>query len=162
VGERTGCPPSCLPVLFQRHIWSSGKKPTPEEFPIREERRNALDWTNSLQKAVMISHRNVIANIIQLRAFNTPARKLYNNEPQISLGLLPFSHIYGLVVVTHASVYVGDEVVVMPKFELQSFLASIQNFKIQHIYLVGGRQRYMSKPRTNNCGASRYLQSSFR
>lgn len=46
------------------------------------------------------------------------------------------SHIYGLVVICHASVYRGDGVVVLPKFEFKSFLQAIQNYKINTLYLV--------------------------
>jgi len=46
------------------------------------------------------------------------------------------SHIYGLVVVCHLSLYRGDGVVVLPKFEMKSFLEAIQNQRIANLYLV--------------------------
>lgn len=52
------------------------------------------------------------------------------------MGLLPMSHIYGLVVVAHGHVYRGDGVIVLPKFEFATFLESIQRFKINSLYLV--------------------------
>ena len=52
------------------------------------------------------------------------------------LGLLPMSHIYGLVFVCHASLYRGDQVVVLPRFEFKSFLGVVQNFKINNLFLV--------------------------
>ncbi|KAF4448153.1 4-coumarate-- ligase-like 7, partial [Fusarium albosuccineum] len=51
-------------------------------------------------------------------------------------GFLPFSHIYGLVIASHTSTWRGDEVIVLPKFELRAFLASIQRFKIRQLLLV--------------------------
>jgi acyl-CoA synthetase (AMP-forming)/AMP-acid ligase II len=52
------------------------------------------------------------------------------------LGLLPMSHIYGLVVICHASIFRGDGVVVLPKFEFATCLKAIQDHKINTLYLV--------------------------
>lgn len=92
--------------------------------------------TSGLPKAVMISHRNVIANVMQYVAHESYGRKKFGVDLQSTLGLLPFSHIYGLVIIAHANVYRGDEVVVLPKFEMPTFLAAIQRFKLNYLYLV--------------------------
>ncbi len=86
----------------------------------------------------MISHQNVIANVIQIATFEKPIRdkRAENDKTDVALGLLPLSHIYGLVVITQASTYRGDGVIILPKFELQSFLNAIQTQKIQTLYLV--------------------------
>ena len=84
----------------------------------------------------MISHRNVIANAMQYRTYESVARKQQGVETQVELGLLPFSHIYGLVVIAHSGAWRGDEVVVLPKFDFQTFLAAIERFKIEHLLLV--------------------------
>lgn len=52
------------------------------------------------------------------------------------LGLLPMSHIYGLVVICHASVYRGDGVIVLPKFDFPTTLQAIQTYKINTLFLV--------------------------
>ncbi len=52
------------------------------------------------------------------------------------LGLLPMSHIYSLEFICHASVYRGDGVIVLPKFEFEPFLKAIQEHKINGLYLV--------------------------
>lgn len=84
----------------------------------------------------MISHQNVIANTMQYCIFEDVGRKKYGIDTQVELGLLPFSHIYGLVVVAHSATWRGDEVIVLPKFELTDFLRAIERFKINHIPLV--------------------------
>ncbi|MCJ1342902.1 hypothetical protein MMC31_001091 [Peltigera leucophlebia] len=98
--------------------------------------------TSGLPKGVMISHRNVIANVLQLSAFEKPSR-LLKGEPQTSLpytdvvlGLLPQSHAYALVVVCHLATYRGDQVVSLPKFEILLLLGAIERFKIRLLYLV--------------------------
>ena len=91
----------------------------------------------------MISHRNVIANVLQICTFEKPHRESMKPpgaeyaEPEVALGLLPQSHIYSLVVICHATTYRGDQVINLPKFEIQQFLNSIQKFKITILYVVG-------------------------
>jgi acyl-CoA synthetase (AMP-forming)/AMP-acid ligase II len=84
----------------------------------------------------MISHRNVITNVLQLKQLEEPARKSRAVPHEVGLGLLPLSHIYGLVVIAQASTYRGDEIIILPKFELQSYLKSIERFKISTLYLA--------------------------
>ena len=93
------------------------------------------------QKGVMISHRNVISNVLQITAFEKPYRESIRQPgskyvTEVVLGLLPQSHIYSLVVICHATTYRGDQVINLPKFDLQHLLISIQNFKINALFLV--------------------------
>ncbi|CAI9629671.1 acetyl-synthetase-like protein [Alternaria burnsii] len=99
--------------------------------------------TSGLPKGVMISHRNVIANTMQICTYEKPFRdtiikdvRNQSDYTEIALGLLPMSHIYGLVVICHANVYRGDGVVVLPKFEFASTLQAIQDYKINSLFLV--------------------------
>lgn len=94
------------------------------------------------QKGVMISHKNVISNVLQTAAFEKPQRDSLQ-EPgsqyamtRVALGLLPQSHIYSLVVICHATTYRGDQVISLPKFEIQHFLNAIQRFRINALLLV--------------------------
>lgn len=93
--------------------------------------------TSGLPKAVMVSHRNVIANAMQHVAYESVSRKKLGISTQTVLGLLPLSHIYALVVIAHNCTYRGDEVVVLPKFEMPTYLSAIERFKINHLFLVG-------------------------
>ncbi|CAL8577205.1 hypothetical protein XPA_003049 [Xanthoria parietina] len=98
--------------------------------------------TSGLPKGVKISHRNVIGNTLQISTYESSAReRLKQTEDrhdgtEVALGLLPQSHIYSLVVICHATLYRGDQVINLPKFELQSYLNAIQRFKINTLYVV--------------------------
>lgn len=94
--------------------------------------------TLCFQKGVMISHRNVISNIMQFERAESMQRsgRPANEQTEVGLGLLPLSHIYGLVVIAHVGAYRGDEVIILPKFELPTFLNAIQTYKIEALYLV--------------------------
>lgn len=92
--------------------------------------------TTGKPKGVMISHYNVIANTIQNATF-------YNVDPRegkagndISLGLLPFYHIYGLVVILHTEIYIGNTINLVPAFDLEKFLDTTERFKVTKMFLV--------------------------
>jgi acyl-CoA synthetase (AMP-forming)/AMP-acid ligase II len=84
----------------------------------------------------MISHHNVIANIMMTQWYDEAGRKENMVETQVMLGLLPFSHIYGLVVCGLYALQNGNELVILPKFELKPFLHAVQRFRIEHMAIV--------------------------
>ncbi|KAF4334051.1 4-coumarate ligase-like 7 [Fusarium beomiforme] len=92
--------------------------------------------TSGLPKAVMISHYNVIACTLMIHTCESVTRQQDNIDTQVALGLLPFSHIYGLVVIAHISQYRGDEVVVLQRFQLDQLLGAIEKFRIEQLYVV--------------------------
>lgn len=89
-----------------------------------------------LQKAVMISHRNIIANVIQQSVYESVGRAHKGVETQTIFAPLPFSHIFALVMICHSATWRGDEVIVTPKYDLKSFLAAIERFKVAQIFVV--------------------------
>lgn len=84
----------------------------------------------------MISHYNVIANVMQVTAYESVGRRQFDVCTEVQLGVLPLSHIYGLVFIAHTAIYRGDEVIVMPKFDLRSLVEATQRFKIEKLMLV--------------------------
>ncbi|KAF3910801.1 hypothetical protein ABW20_dc0103169 [Dactylellina cionopaga] len=90
--------------------------------------------TSGLPKGVLISHFNVITNIVQIVEYSKSFRDF--SKPTSVLALLPQSHIYALVVINQFEPYAGNSAVILPKFEIQSFLSCIQNFKLSFLYLV--------------------------
>ncbi|KAH9903440.1 amp dependent CoA ligase [Cubamyces lactineus] len=98
--------------------------------------------TTGRPKAVMIPHYSMIANIIQI-AYRTQAKDesrpldLQRFKPGSRvLAVLPFYHIYGLLIVLHLSLFIGTTVVVVQKFHFEQFLDSIQRYRITHLYVV--------------------------
>ncbi|KAI9782473.1 MAG: hypothetical protein M1839_004959 [Geoglossum umbratile] len=95
--------------------------------------------TTGLPKGVMLSHTNIIANVLQMCA--TEAKNLSwqggpDGNGDSGLGFLPFFHIYGLTCLIHLSLYLGIRLVVMAKFDLEKFCAIIQNHKVTFAYVV--------------------------
>ncbi|NUL82731.1 MAG: 4-coumarate--CoA ligase family protein [Armatimonadetes bacterium] len=86
--------------------------------------------TTGMPKGVMLTHRNLVANLAQTEA------TIGAFEFQKMLGLLPIFHIYGLVAVTHLGLRMGKTLVTMPRFELEGFLQILQDYKIELANLV--------------------------
>lgn len=90
----------------------------------------------------MLSHQAVVANILMTVTFEARTRDMLAEKKNMSrykdtvLGLLPFSHIYGLSVISNTSTYRGDTTVVVPKFERRSLLSSVQDYEISTLYIV--------------------------
>ncbi|KAK8902088.1 hypothetical protein QC760_009569 [Botrytis cinerea] len=133
-----------VPFKTADDLISAGEK-LPKLEPLRMEKGQAArqtaylcysSGTSGLPKGVMISHQNVISNVLQLKAYETNYRDQWETDTEVGLGLLPLSHIYGLVVVAQGTTYRGDEIIVLPKFELKLFLNSIQTYKIRGLFLV--------------------------
>jgi acyl-CoA synthetase (AMP-forming)/AMP-acid ligase II len=86
--------------------------------------------TTGLPKGVMLTHRNLVANICQTIAH----QRLREDERVIAV--LPFFHIYGLVVLMNLPLYRGATIVTMPRFELSEFLRVIQQYRITRAWVV--------------------------
>jgi acyl-CoA synthetase (AMP-forming)/AMP-acid ligase II len=86
--------------------------------------------TTGLPKGVMITHRNLVANLAQM----DPIERMGSGESTI--GFLPFFHIYGLTVVLCLSLRRGSCVVTIPKFDLAEYLRLSQHYRVRRAYIV--------------------------
>ncbi|CAD0092001.1 unnamed protein product [Aureobasidium vineae] len=87
--------------------------------------------TTGLPKGVMLCHKNIVANTLQVGTAEAPLTP----EDRI-LAFLPFFHIYGLTVILHMSFYKGCRTVVMPKFDIEDFCRITQEEKITFSYVA--------------------------
>jgi acyl-CoA synthetase (AMP-forming)/AMP-acid ligase II len=86
--------------------------------------------TTGLAKGVILTHRNLVANLAQLE----PVFKV-NAESKI-LAVLPFFHIYGMTVMMNNGIHNRSTVVTMPKFDLPEFLRIIAEHRINYVYIA--------------------------
>lgn len=86
--------------------------------------------TTALPKGVMLTHRNLVANISQVAG----AHSMDPDDRVIAL--LPFSHIYGLTVVLNLQLRTGSTIVTMGRFDLDQFLGILQDQSVTLAYVV--------------------------
>ena len=85
--------------------------------------------TTGLPKGVMLTHRNLVANICQVTSQGF-------REDERVIACLPFFHIYGLVSLMNLPLYGGATVVTMPRFDLAEFLRVVQDYRITRALVV--------------------------
>jgi acyl-CoA synthetase (AMP-forming)/AMP-acid ligase II len=133
LGEAPGCVP------FAEFIRTGGAAPTGLDairpaVPI--DAANDLvtlpysSGTTGLPKGVMLSHRNIVANLAQCDFIDPSV------PGDTTVGILPFFHIYGMVVILCMVLRKGATVITMPQFDLETYLRLNQDYGCRVAYLV--------------------------
>ncbi len=84
--------------------------------------------TTGIPKAAMLSHRNLVANALQVTAW---IPRYAAGEPPTILCPLPFFHIYGLTVDMNYGMLVGATLVLLPRFDPKQVLRAIAKYRPQ-------------------------------
>ena len=86
--------------------------------------------TTGNPKGVMLTHRNLAANVAQIRPLQGMAA-----DDRI-LAVLPFFHIYGMTVLLNAALHARAQLVIMPSFDLAEFLGNIAEHECTHAFIA--------------------------
>ncbi|MGW0039129.1 AMP-binding protein [Gordonia sp. NPDC003376] len=86
--------------------------------------------TTGRPKGVMLTHRNLVANVCQIR----PAMGLTADDRL--LAVLPFFHIYGMTVLLNAALAHRAALVTMPRFDLAEFLRIVETFRCTYVFVA--------------------------
>ncbi|KAK4777818.1 hypothetical protein SAY87_018005 [Trapa incisa] len=109
--------------------------PKEEEPPLRQDDLCALPFssgTTGLSKGVMLTHRNLVANLCST---------LFSVTPEMigqvtTLGLIPFFHIYGTTGICCATVKNKGKVVVMNRYDLRTFISALITHEVTFAPIV--------------------------
>lgn len=86
--------------------------------------------TTGRPKGVMLTHRNLVANILQSRSHIGLGR-----DDRV-LAVLPFFHIYGMTVLLNYALLQRASLVTVPKFDLPEFLRTIQDTRCTWVFVA--------------------------
>ncbi|HEX6586210.1 MAG TPA: AMP-binding protein [Solirubrobacterales bacterium] len=109
----------------------SGAKPA--EVPVDPGDLAALPYssgTTGLMKGVMLTHRNLVANIEQAWTSMPIA------DDDTLVGILPFFHSYGQTVVLNLGLAKGATIVTMPRFDLDGLLEILERHRVTWIHIA--------------------------
>ena len=131
------------PLKARRQGWATGYKSAPgrlawrellhsrplEDPPLAEPGDVAVllytGGTTGVPKAAALTHRNLLANVAQINAWLPQVR--YGEERLV--GLLPFSHSFGLTVCLNWPISQGALIIVLPRFEMQMFFKAMKKHR---------------------------------
>lgn len=83
-------------------------------------------------KGVMLTHHNLVSITCQVDGVGI---NTYDENAR-GIAVLPFYHIYGMVVLMNFPLFRMATCVTVPRFDLEQFLQVIQDQKVTHLYLV--------------------------
>src|SRR6266536_2153502 len=85
--------------------------------------------TTGTAKAAMLSHRNLVANTLQVRAWVSNLAAPDGSD--VVLGVIPLFHIYAMTTVMNFSIAGGGTMILQPRFVLEDVLKAIHREKPQ-------------------------------
>ncbi len=103
--------------------------PTPPPCTTRLDDLALLQYTGGttgLSKGVMLSHRNILSNVVQLSSWFPDLR--WGGER--FLAVLPFSHVLGMTACMNLPLYCGSSCHIQPRFDLDELLRTLQKQRI--------------------------------
>lgn len=86
--------------------------------------------TTGFPKGVMLSHANLVANLVQMNA----AFEYEQNE--VGLAILPFFHIFGMQVLMGSLLSEGHTIVTLPRFDMGTSLSLIEQHAVTQFFVV--------------------------
>ena len=82
--------------------------------------------TTGTPKGAMLTHRNLVANALQMNAW------VWDTRPQkhdVYLGVIPFFHSYGMTVVMNLAISSASSIVLLPRFVIKDVLRAIARWR---------------------------------
>jgi acyl-CoA synthetase (AMP-forming)/AMP-acid ligase II len=87
--------------------------------------------TTGLPKGVMLTHRNLVANLLQVDAADH-----YRDGDDVTIAFLPFFHIYGITALALLGLKSGATIVVVGRFELEPYLDLVARYRATMLHVV--------------------------
>jgi acyl-CoA synthetase (AMP-forming)/AMP-acid ligase II len=97
--------------------------------------------TTGLPKGVMLTHYNIIANLCQL---NGPSVSGLSSADTL-LAVLPFYHIYGMVVIMNLGILLGAKIVTIPAFEPELYMKLLTRHGVTVAHVAPPLVQFLAK-----------------
>ena len=113
--------------FFESLLKKFGRK-KPPQVPVGPEDEALLQYTGAITdgiKGVILTHKNLVANTLQITKWVVRARK----GKEVFLSVLPFFHVYGMAVAMNVPICLASTMVILPRFEVKSALQDIKRYR---------------------------------
>ncbi len=103
-------------------------EPLPPQVEVKATDLALLQYTGGttgVAKGAMLTHRNLVANVYQIRDWMLDVRA----GGEKMLCAIPFFHVYGMTVGMNLAVSIAAEMIILPKFEVERVLKAINKHK---------------------------------
>jgi long-chain acyl-CoA synthetase len=80
--------------------------------------------TTGLPKGAMLSHRNLISSLVQIRAFLLFG---HQDTEDIALAIMPFFHVYGMNGIMNLGMFLAATLVLIPQPEIKAIVDAIES-----------------------------------
>ncbi len=127
--RRDGHRMAYAPDMRREYVWTrflrTQSNDAPTYTPTAEETAviQFTGGTTDVPKAVKLSHRNLIANTLQVDAWLTDAE----DGAEKALCVVPFSHVYGMTVGMNVPISQGATLILEPTFDTEQILKAIRD-----------------------------------
>ena len=81
--------------------------------------------TTGVAKGVMLTHANILANVMQISAWFPELRR----GQERLVAILPFFHVFGMTVTMNWALFTGSTIILVPKFQVDEFLKLLHKSK---------------------------------
>lgn len=88
--------------------------------------------TTGLPKGAMLTHRSLIANCVQTATHDRERP----NSAERAMGVIPMFHVFALTTVLNYSVHTAACMVLLPRFEMKTFLKTMARTRPERLFVV--------------------------
>lgn len=116
--------PAAKKTIHLGDLLSHGHKPKPAKIDPEKDVavQQYTGGTTGIPKGAMLSHANIAANVSQINAWGCGLFE----APSKIIAVLPFFHIFAMTVCLNTPLTNGAAVIMMPKFDLKTFLGLVR------------------------------------
>jgi long-chain acyl-CoA synthetase len=104
------------------------QNPQPPVVDVKPEDTAVIQFTGgttSTPKGVTLSHRNLVANVMQTRSWIPD----FKDGQAVVLCALPFSHVYGMTTGMNFAISTGSSMILLPTFDTEEVLEHIRKYR---------------------------------
>lgn len=98
--------------------------------------------TTGMPKGVMLTHYTLL---LQLYSISSTTEILGLTSDDTITAVLPFYHIYGMMLLMMNAIYGGAKVVVFPKFDPKLYLQRVKEFGVTHLHIAPPMANFLAK-----------------